>query len=198
MGPDPLGLASPVGELAVQSRHRSAGYGLGLAPERLPAPLPVEVSDQPGRPPEARSQPFAVSSGAWLARTPPGAAAASAQNSPSSATTSPNSPSRSTCAACLPRPSPRRVSLLLTPIRLVNILKSSGPGPDFDDGFYRHADVLILTGPPRRPLRTPALVLENLALRHQLAVHPGPAPRPRCALPTACLWVVLRQPTCSL
>jgi hypothetical protein len=55
MGPDLLGLAlPPVGELAVQSRHRSAGYGLGLAPERLPALLAVEVPGQPGRPPEAR------------------------------------------------------------------------------------------------------------------------------------------------
>ena len=55
VGPGLLGLAvPPLGELAVQSRHRAARHGSGVAPPRLPALLAVEVQAQPGRPPEAR------------------------------------------------------------------------------------------------------------------------------------------------
>src|SRR6516164_6615723 len=53
-GPRPLGLAEPdLGELAVQSRHRAAGNGAGVAPPRHPALLAEEVQPEPGRPPEA-------------------------------------------------------------------------------------------------------------------------------------------------
>jgi hypothetical protein len=49
VGPRLLGLAvTPVGELAVQSRHRATGHGAGLAPPRLPALLALEVPAQPG------------------------------------------------------------------------------------------------------------------------------------------------------
>ena len=43
-----------LGGLAVQSRHRAARHGSGVAPPRLPALLAVEVQAEPGRSPEAR------------------------------------------------------------------------------------------------------------------------------------------------
>ena len=53
---------------------------------------------------------------------------------------------------------------------------------------------LILTGPPLRGLRTQrALVLENLALRHQLAVLQRTAPRPRLRPSDRVFWVLLAR-----
>src|SRR4029453_16620209 len=50
---------------------------------------------------------------------------------------------------------------------------------------------LILTGLLRMLRTSQSLVLENLALRHQLAVHQRPAPRPRFRTCDRLLWVLL-------
>ena len=52
---------------------------------------------------------------------------------------------------------------------------------------------LIITGLPRVLRTRRALVLENLALRHQLAVLQRAAPRPRLRRSDRLVWVLLSQ-----